>query len=311
VSHRNAPLTPTGRLLLCRRIEGGQPVAHVAKAMGISRQCAHKWWRRYQELGVDGLHDRSSRPRRSPNRTPASMERRILQRRRVDKSGPHRLGARLSMAPSTVHRVLVRHDLSRLDRLDRATNRVVRRYERKKPGELVHVDVKKIGRIPRGGGHRVHGRGVKKRRRVGYAYVHSAIDDHSRLAYTEVLDDETGRSAAGFWRRAEAWFRAHGIVVERVMTDNALYYRGRLFNEALGDISHRYCRPYRPQTNGKIERYHRTLQEEWAYVRPYFQESDRTRALARWLHVYNHHRVHTAIGGPPISRVTNLPRKYT
>lgn len=278
--------------------------------MGISRQCAHKWWRRYQELGAEGLHDRSSRPRSSPNKTPARIERRIILRRRIDKNGPHRIGARLGIAPSTVHRVLVRNDLSRLDHLDRATGRVIRRYERKRPGELVHVDVKKLGRIPRGGGHRIHGRG-NRRQRVGYAYVHSAVDDFTRMAYTEVLCDETGRTAAAFWRRAEAWFRAQGIVVERVMTDNALYYRGRLFNEALGEIKHRYCRPYRPQTNGKAERFNRTLLEEWAYVRPYYREADRTRALARWLHIYNHHRVHTAIGGPPISRVTNLPRKYT
>jgi transposase InsO family protein len=282
--------------------------------MGISRQCASKWWRRYLELGAEGLHDRSSRPRRSPNRTPARIEERIVRHRRRDKIGPDRISGRLGVPASTVHRVLVRHDLNRLTHLDRQTATPIRRYERKRPGELVHVDIKKLGRIPTGGGHKAHGRAAtrrNKRHRVGYAYLHTAIDDHSRLAYTEVLTDEKGATAAAFWRRAEAWFAAHGIVIERVITDNGFCYRGKLFNEALGTILHKYCRPYRPQTNGKVERFHRTLLEEWAYVRPYSRDSDRTRALATWLHRYNHHRVHTAIGGPPITRVTNLPGGHT
>ena len=314
MSHRNAPLTPTGRLLLCERIEAGWAVAHAADAMGISRPCAHKWWRRYEELGADGLHDRSSRPRCSPTQTSPALEERIVRRRRIDKAGPHRIAARLGVPPSTVYRVLVRNDLGRLDFFDRATGRQIRRYEWQRPGQLVHVDVKKLGRIPDGGGHRMHGREATrkgKRRRMGYAYLHSAIDDHSRLAYTEVLTDEKGITAAAFWRRAEAFYAAHGIVVERVLTDNGFCYRGELFNKALRTIKHRYCRPYRPQTNGKVERFHRTLLEEWAYVRPYWRECDRTRALAYFLHRYNYHRVHTAIGVPPASRVTNLPRKYT
>jgi len=284
--------------------------------MGISRRCASKWWHRYLELGDDGLHDRSSRPRRSPQRTTERLEERIVRQRRQDKVGPDRIAARLGLAPSTVYRVLVRHDLSRLRHLDRATATPIRRYERSRPGELIHVDVKKLGRIRKGGGHRVHGRAATRKARtgrVGYAYLHTAIDDYSRLAYTEVLADEKGRTAAGFWRRAETWFRARGVVVERVLTDNHFSYRGRLFNEALaeGRVLHRYCRPYRPQTNGKVERFHRTLLEEWAYVQPYSRESDRTRALAHWLHRYNHHRWHTAVGGPPVSRVTNLPGHYT
>jgi transposase InsO family protein len=318
VVHRNAPLTPQGRLLLCRRIETGTPIAHVAEAMGISRQCASKWWHRYLQLGVDGLGDRSSRPRRTPMRTTPQLEAKICRRRRVEKVGPDRLAIHLDVAASTIYRVLRRHDLNRLSHLDRQTATPIRRYERARPGELVHVDVKKLGRIPAGGGHKVHGRPATRRNRnryngVGYAYLHTAIDDHSRLAYTEVLADEQGRTAAGFWRRAEAWFRARGVVVERVLSDNHFSYRGRLFNEALAEnrIIHKYCRPYRPQTNGKVERFHRTLLEEWAYVRPYCRESDRTRALARWLHRYNHHRVHTAIGDAPITRVTNLPREHT
>ena len=320
MSHRNAPLTPTGRLLLCQRIAAGSPVAHVAAGMGISRQCAYKWWRRYVEFGPGGLVDRSSRPLSSPNRTSARLEERIVRQRRLHKAGPHRISFRLGVPPSTIYRVLERHDLARLDHLDRASGREIRRYERSGPGELVHVDVKKLGRIPAGGGHKMLGRAAtsaertrqfKRGKRIGYAYVHSAVDDHSRLAYSEVLQNETGATCAAFWRRAEAWFQAHGVIVERVMTDNAFAYRGRLFNAALDErrILHRFCRPFRPQTNGKVERFNRTLLEEWAYVRPYWRECDRTRALAHWLHIYNHHRVHTAIGGPPISRVTNVPKK--
>jgi transposase InsO family protein len=292
-------------------------VAHVAAAMGISRQCAHKWWRRYCQFGPAGLVDRSSRPRHSPRRTSEAVEARVVRLRR-EGIGSDRIGARLNLAASTVHQVLCRHGLNRMDRLDRSSGRVIRRYERATPGELVHVDIKKLGQIRPGGGHRVLGRaatGAAKARgpRVGYAYVHSAVDDHSRLAYCEVLADEKGATAAGFWRRAEAWFRAHGIVVQRVMTDNAFCYRGVLFNQALAEhrIAHRYCRPYRPQTNGKVERFNRTLVEEWAYVRAYCREQDRTRALARWLHMYNHHRPHSSLGGrPPITRVTNVPGEY-
>ena len=317
MSHRNAPLTPTGRRLLCQRIEAGSPIAHVAAAMGVSRQCASKWWQRYVEFGPDGLVDRSSRPGFSPARTSPWLEAKIVRHRRLHKAGPHRMSVRLGVPPSTIYRVLVRHDLGRLDRMDRASGLEIRRYERSRPGELVHVDVKKLGRIPTGGGHRVRGRAATaaerhRRKRIGYAYIHSAVDDYTRVAYSEVLGDESGATSAAFWRRAEAFYRAHGIVVERVMTDNAFAYRGRLFNEALAEsrILHRYCRPWRPQTNGKVERFNRTLLEEWAYVRPYWRECDRTRALAHWIHIYNHHRVHTAIGGPPLSRVTNLPRKY-
>jgi len=318
VAHRNAPLTPQGRLLLCRRIEAGTPIAHVASAMGISRRCASKWWHRYLELDVDGLHDRSSRPRRSPTKTAAKLEDKICRRRRAEKVGPDRLAIHLDLPASTIYRVLRRNDLQRLDHIDRATGEPIRRYERTYPGELVHVDVKKLGRMRDGGGHRVHGR-LKahkprgKYARTGYTYLHTAIDDYSRVAYTEALADESGPTAAGFWHRAVAWFSARGVVIERVLTDNHFSYRGIKFNEALAQtgVAHRYCRPYRPQTNGKVERFHRTMLEEWAYVRPYWREADRIRALAHWLHRYNHHRVHTAIGGPPISRVTNLPKEHS
>ena len=302
---------------MCQRIAAGEPIAHVAEAMNISRQCVSKWWHRYLERGVDGLHDRSSRPRRSPTRVAERVEARIVRARRRDKAGPDRLAIQLDVPASTIYRVLRRHDLARLSHLDRRTATPIRRYERDRPGELVHVDVKKLGRIPAGGGHKIHGRaatssGPRRRQRIGYAYLHTAIDDYSRVAYTEVLADEQGRTCAAFWRRAYAWFAARGVTLERVLTDNHFSYRGLLFNQALAEhrVLHKYCRPYRPQTNGKVERFHRTLLDEWAYVRPYAREADRTRALARWLHQYNHHRVHTAIGGPPMTRVTNLPAEH-
>jgi transposase InsO family protein len=197
--------------------------------------------------------------------------------------------------------------------MDRPSATPIRRYERTRPGELVHVDVNKLGKISPGGGHRIHGRagtssGSRRRQRIGYAYLHTAIDDYSRLAYTEVLADETGQACAGFWRRAEAWFRARGIVVERVLSDNHFSYRGRLFNAALAEnrIIHKYTRPYRPQTNGKVERFHRTLLDEWAYVRSYAREADRTRALAHWLHAYNHHpRTPPSAVHPPAASPTS------
>ena len=221
------------------------------------------------------------------------------------------------MPASTVHRVLVRAKLSRLDQLDRVTRQPVRRYEMTRPGELVHVDTKKLGRIPRGGGWRIHGRGANptqshKRVPIGYTFVHSAVDAYSRLAYSEVLDDEQGITAAEFWRRAQAFFKRHGITVERVLTDNGPCYRGNDFRRALGTITHSFTRPYRPQTNGKVERYNRTLLNEWAYARAWYSDGQRARALDAWLHRYNHHRTHTALGGkPPVTRVSNLPGHYS
>jgi transposase InsO family protein len=185
---------------------------------------------------------------------------------------------------------------------------------RDRPGELVHVDVKKLGRIPPGGGWRAHGRGNvahQSTTKVGFAYVHSAIDAFSRVAYSEILDDERGDTCAGFWTRANTWFAEHGIPIERVLTDNAFAYRGRHFTAALGTIEHTFIRPRRPQTNGKVERFNRTLLDEWAYVRVYRSETARTHALDRWLHLYNHHRTHTSLGGQaPMDTVSNLPGQY-
>ena len=307
--HRNAKLTPAGRRLLVDRIASGRPVAHVAAEMGVARQTAHRWWRRFVAEGESGLQDRSCRPRRSPRRTPRALERRIERLHRRQKLGPVRIGYRLGLAASTVYRVLCRLGLQRLSWLDRPTGRVIRRYEHPHPGDLLHMDIKKLGRIPPGGGWRAHGRGrAGARQRVGYAYIHSAVDDHSRLAYSEVLADERAVTVVAFWRRALAWFADRGVTAQAVLTDNGSAYRSADFARAClaAGIRHRRTRPYRPQTNGKVERFNRTLLEEWAYVRVYRSEQARTAALARWLHHYNHHRGHTDLGGlPPVSRVTN------
>ena len=314
--HANARLTVQGRLTMVGRIAGGRPVAHVAEEMGVSRATASKWWLRFQQEGVAGLEDRPSRPRGCPHRTPRVVEAEVERLRRSEKIGPVRIAARLGMASSTVHRVLCRLGLNRLAWLDRPTGRVIRRITTSRPGELVHVDVKKLGRIPDGGGWRVHGRAAvavgAERRSRGMSYVHSAIDADSRLAYSEIHDDERGPTCAAFIERALGFFADYGISrIEAVLTDNAKAYTGRHFTLALGGIEHRRIRPYTPRTNGKVERYNRTLLDEWAYVRVYRSDDERTQTLDAWLHMYNHHRHHTAIGGPPVSRVNNLPGHYT
>lgn len=313
--HRNAKLSPAGRLVLVERIAAGRPVAHVAAEMGVSRQTAYRWWRRYRSEGEAGLEDRPSRPQRSPRQTARKLVRRVEQLRRRLKLGPARIAYRLGMAASTVYRVLCRLGLQRLSWLDRPTGRVIRRYEHERPGDLVHMDIKKLGRIRPGGGWRMHGRGkVAQPGRVGYAYIHSAVDDHSRLAYSEVLGDERAVTVVAFWRRATAWFAGRGVIVRAVLTDNGPAYRSTSFARSCADLAvqHRRTRPYSPQTNGKVERFNRTLLDEWAYVRLYRSDEARTSALRHWLHRYNHHRCHTALGGlPPFSRVTNLPGQYS
>jgi transposase InsO family protein len=316
--HANARLTPLGRLTLCLRVEAGRPIAHVAREMGISRATGYKWWKRYCAEGVEGLVDRSSRPRHCPHRTSPTIEAQIAELRQVLKLGPARIGYRLGVPGSTVHRVLVRLGLNRLSWMDRPSGHVIRRYERDRPGDLVHVDIKKLGKIPDGGGWKVLGRqdGVKNNnghgpRRVGYGFIHSAVDDHSRLAYSEILGDERKETAAAFWARARSWFDALGIEVAEVLTDNGSCFRSALFAQALGDVTHRRTRPYRPQTNGKVERFNRTMLEEWAYVKAYASEAERRAAFGDFLHLYNHHRSHSALGGkPPISRVDNLAGHY-
>jgi transposase InsO family protein len=317
VSHRNARLTVHGRRLLVERVRSGRPVAHVAAEMGVSRATAHKWLRRWRAEGEAGLHDRSSRPHRTPHRTSADTENRVCRLRQERKLGPARIGPILGLPASTVHRVLTRHGLNRLAFLDRPTGQVIRRYERSRPGELVHVDVKKLGRIPDGGGWRVHGRAAcpDRRRTTGFDYIHSAVDDYSRLAYSEVHPDEKATTCAAFLTRAAAFFATHGILrIERVLTDNAWPYRKSFaWRQALADLgaAGKLTRIYRPQTNGKVERFNRTLLDEWAYLRPYTSNDERTAALADFLHTYNHHRCHTALGGqPPISRVNNPAGQY-
>ena len=320
MGHRKPRLTSFGRELLVQRVlEQGWRPAIAAEALGVSRATAYKWLGRYRAEGWPGLEDRSSRPLRSPSRLSVSAEQRLLELRRRRKLGPHRLGAILGIPRSTCYAVLRRRQLNRLDWMDRPTGEVIRRYERAAPGELIHVDVKKLGRIPEGGGHRVRGRSTETRRAktagIGYDYVHAAIDDHSRLAYAEVHADERGDTCAGFLRRATSFFTDHGVRVERVMTDNAKnYVLAKSFQAALAEAGARHLRiaPYRPQTNGKAERFNRILLEEWAYVRPYSGNQERLSLLPDWLHGYNHHRSHTALGGlPPIARVSNLCGNYT
>ncbi|HVM08024.1 MAG TPA: IS481 family transposase [Acidimicrobiales bacterium] len=318
--HGNARLTHRGRQEVVERLKAGTPPATVARLMNVSRDTVYKWRDRH-DADPDGQWwvDRSSRPHTSPNKTPRKIEKKITSLRRNKKLGPARIAGQLEIPASTVHKVLVRNRMSRLAWMDRPTGEVIRRYEHDKPGDLVHVDIKKLGKIPPGGGWRAHGRAAsahqsKKKRPIGYCYVHSAVDDHSRLAYSEIHDDERGCTAAGFWTRARAFFAAHGIAVRAVLTDNGSCYRSSDWIQAVvdGGAMPRYIRPYRPQTNGKVERFNRTLLDEWAYVRKYSSEAERRRRLDSWLHIYNHHRCHTALGGhPPITRVDNVSGHYT
>lgn len=329
MSHANAALTPRHRLRLARLIvDDGWPVAHAAAYFNVSWPTAKRWADRYESAGPDGMRDRSSRPHRCPTKTPPDVVRKIVHLRWKQRLGPIAIAAKLGLPASTVHAVLVRCRLNRLHHVDKRTGEVVRRYEHDKPGAMIHVDVTKFGSIPDGGGHRFVGRQQGNRNRaatagaarstnhrplIGKAFVHTVIDDHSRVAYAEIHDDETAVTAVGVLNRAVAWFAARGITVERVLSDNGSAYKSHLWRDACYalDIKVKKTRPYRPQTNGKIERFHRTLGEGWAFKRFYASESARRNALPAWLHEYNHHRPHTAIGGrPPISRLINLPGQY-
>ncbi|MEM9036312.1 MAG: IS481 family transposase [Actinomycetota bacterium] len=314
MSHRNARLTPAGRRILVERVAAGTPQAHVAVQMGISRATVHKWWHRWLVEGVAGLEDRSSRPHRSPSRTRPSIETRVCRLRRSRRWGPELISLHTGVPSSTVHQILVRHGLNRLAGIDGPTGRVVRRYERAHPGELIHLDIKKAGKIPPGGGWRIHGRGTKaKGPRLGYTYFHVAVDDHSRVAYVEAHDNEQARTLVEFWDRAQAWFTDRGMTVDEVLSDNGSNFRSRLFATRLAaaGIKHRRTRPYQPQANGKVERFNRTMSTEFLYARRFRSEADRRRRLDRWVHDYNHHRNHTAIGGPPATRVHNVTGSYT
>ena len=327
--HANAVLTPRGRLLLARRIvEEGWPIARAAEHFHVSWPTAKRWATRYVAMGTAGMVDRSSRPHRSPNRTPEVVVRRIVGLRWRHRLSPLAIASRLLMPASTVHAVLVRCRVNRLSHIDIRTGELIRRYEHDHPGSLIHVDVKKLGNIPVGGGWRFVGRaqgaknriltpGIRRSRRydelLGHAFVHTVIDDYSRVAYAEIHDDETAETAIAVLRRAVSWFAARGVTVQRVISDNGSCYKSKAWRRACDELGVRpkRTRPYRPQTNGKVERLHRTMANEWAYARHYPNEATRRSALPGWLHTYNHHRQHSAIGKvPPITRLINLPGQY-
>ena len=331
MSHANAALTPKARLRLARLIvDDGWPPPAAAKMFMVSTVTARKWAARLRAEGPAGMSDRSSRPHSCPHRTPEHVKRQIVTMRWRHRLGPVQIGGRLGVAPSTVHAVLVRCRLNRLSHIDRVTGEPIRRYEHPHPGSLIHVDVTKFGNIPDGGGWRYVGpqqgernkratpglpRGADYKPRTGVAFLHTVIDDHSRVAYVEICGDEKADTAVAVLERAVEWFAERGITVERVLSDNGSCYRSFAWRDActaLG-IAHKRTRPYRPQTNGKIERFHRTLADGWAYARFYASDSERRSALPGWLHFYNHHRPHSAIGAlPPISRIeNNLPGHHT
>jgi transposase InsO family protein len=333
VSHANAALTPRARLRLARLIvQDGWTYAMAARMFMVSAATARKWALRYRSEGPAGMADRSCRPRRSPSRTPPGLVRAIVRLRWRQRLGPVQIGGRLGVPASTVHAVLRRCRISRLAGIDRVTGEPIRRYEHTYPGSLIHVDVTKFGNIPDGGGWRYVGRAQGGRNRsatvartgaarskhrgplLGRAYVHTVIDDWSRVAYAEIHHNETAATAIGVLQRAVAWYGQRGVTVQRVLSDNGACYRSHAWKNACAalGIAPKRTRPYRPQTNGKIERFHRTLSDGWAYGRRYDSDTARRSALPGWLHFYNHHRPHSATRGePPISRLNNVPGHHT
>jgi transposase InsO family protein len=308
--HANAPLGPKGRLTMVLRVlEHGWSLAEAAAAAGVSERTCSKWVRRYRNEGELGLLDRSSAPGSIPHRTPDELVEVIVSLRRLRMTGAE-IAFCLAMALSTVSAVLLRVGLGKLSRLE--PPEPPNRYERRHPGELIHIDVKKLGRIHRGAGHRMLGRGPGRhggKGRSGWEFVHVCVDDATRLAYVEVLPDEQATTASGFLKRAVAFYRRHGIDVERVMTDNGSAYRSAvhaLACRAMG-LRHLRTRPYRPRTNGKAERFIRTLLAGWAYGAIYATSAERTAALDGWLWTYNHRRPHGALSHkPPIARLREL-----
>jgi len=315
LAHVNARTNVFARRLIVERVAAGWPAAHVAEQLGVSRATVYKWVRRHAEAGDAGLDERSSRPRRMPARVSVKVEKRVLAARRRRRRGAVVIAAELGMNPSTVGRILARHQVPHLAAIDpitgeriRSSRRSPNRYEHRLPGEMIHVDVKKLGRIPKGGGWRVHGRKEEVRGRGnGYDFVHTAIDDHTRLAYSEIHGDEKDHTCAQFLHRALAWFASRGVRVRRVLTDNAKVYRlGTDWGWVCSawQLKRRFTKPGCPWTNGKAERFNRTLLNEWAYARPWTSNSHRRRGLDRFLLRYNTRRGHSALGGrPPISRL--------
>jgi transposase InsO family protein len=322
MAHANARTNVFARKLMIERVAAGWPAAHVAEQLGVSRATVYKWLRRFDEAGEAGLADRSCRPLRSPHRLHPKLEAKVLAARRRRQRGAVVLAADLGLNPSTVGRVLQRHQVPHLACVDPITGQAVRarrhsglRYEHGAPGDMIHVDVKKLGRIPAGGGWRLHGRDAaisvahrNKKHKIGYDYVHTAIDDHTRLAYSELLPDEKDHTSAEFLHRALTWFASHGIHVTRLLTDNAQVYRRGTHWAAVcqtWQLKRRFTRPGCPWTNGKAERFNRTLLREWAYARAWTSNHTRTRGLDTFLHYYNTRRGHSALGGqPPITRLT-------
>ena len=321
VSHGSARLTVHGRRLIVQRHQAGWKKSHIAAAMGVSRKCVKTWIDRYAAEGEAGLLTRSSRPHSMPTKTSHEVEQKVLAARAEHRDGPDVLGPRVGVPARTVSRILRRHQVPYLRDCDPMTGAVIRsskqtaiRYERQRPGELVHMDVKKLGKIPDGGGWRARGqtranhRARVDKQPVGYDYIHSLVDDHSRLAYCEILPDERGPTCAAFLERAAAYFADHGIArIERVMTDNAFAYRYSTdIKRVCADLgaTQKFIRPHCPWQNGKVERLNRTLATEWAYRQPFTSNDQRAAALAPWLQHYNTERSHTALGGkPPISRL--------
>ncbi len=332
-THANAALTPRARLKMAKLIvDRGWDIARAAERYDVSWKTAKKWADRYEAEGAAGMLDRSSRPHHQPNRTPVRVVRKIVHLRWKQRLGPVEIADRLGMQSSTVYAVLRRCRLNRLTHIDRATGEPIRRYEHEKPGDLIHVDVKKLGRVPDGGGWRYVGRQQGEKNRsatvartgtprnkwrnpvIGICYLHTVIDDHSRVAYVEARDDETKETAADVLRNAVAWFAVRGVTVTRVLSDNGSCYKSHLWRDTCAElgITPKRTRPYRPQTNGKIERFHRTLVEGWAFKKFYSSESARLAALPAWVHEYNHHRPHSAIGkAAPITRLDNLAGHHT
>jgi transposase InsO family protein len=311
-------------------VESGWTYAAAAKMIMVAPRTAKKWADRFRAEGRAGMADRSSRPHASPTKTAPVLMRRIVGLRWRKRLGPVQIGGLLGVPASTVHAVLARCRVNRLSYIDRVTGEPLRRYEHAYPGSLIHVDVTKFANIPDGGGHKFTSRAQSKRNaiatghrtgdrggisthyrpQIGIAFVHTVIDDHSRMAYAEICTDEKCATAIGVLQRAVAWFAEHGVTVERVLSDNGSAYRSYAWRDACAElsISPKRTRPYRPQTNGKIERFHRTLADGWAYACFYQSTEQRNDALPSWMHFYNHHRAHSAIGGqPPVTRLTNLP----
>ena len=313
--HPNAVLTPEGRRrMVSLVVEDAWTIETTADQFQVDAKTVRKWRDRYLAEGPEGLMDRSSRPRSCPWSTPQHRRDRVLTLRRERRWGAAHIGHEVALAASTVQKVLTAAGLGRLDRGDRATAEPVRRYQRDRPGELVHVDVKKLAAIPPGGGWRHHGRGNDAHgghSGAGYRYLHTAIDDRTRLVYSEILDNEQALTAARFWGRAAAWFATQGVTIERVLTDNGSCYRSGHWHRACAatNTTVKKTQPRRPQTNGKVERFHRILLEEWAYIRAWTSETERHTGYDSFCHFYNHHRSHGSLGwSTPAATLTTLAR---